>query len=492
MLIINQKDKELEKIIRAYNQSTDIINEKDIAILINSVNTISIPHKKTVSNCLLIKYFGYYFSDAQYAKAIDELIKFIDNWINDDERISLISNYIFDVLKENRYRIDNNLILSMVFAIHAKKLKRWYDNTLKLIYLIDFEKVSENNEKSVLNLLITLISDKISQDNCHHLAETIIYVRKNMSIDLTPLDKCILEKMPLFYKTDYSLEVFNHNKTTTLNHIKRFIDTIHNQNEKQGQNNTYYGYGGDIYTTIRNIVVFDNLVLDWNDLNLIISATEETLLAPKQLIIAKNNAIRLIMYLKNKFPSKSEWEPLIEKWCAKQENIICGKEDGIFGKDSITTLKFNFMLLKICFGRSSFDEVLTEFASTSQMTDYELIITLKCIKSLLIEFKFDNLDSKILTIIMQYVAMMSSHKEMEVRFLSAENLILLTHSSFKHIPLKLLSKMMDLGTYEIKTAILNRVKKIPDDNLKIINYIKQKGLVDNHYLVRRAALKEIE
>lgn len=83
--------------------------------------------------------------------------------------------------------------------------------------------------------------------------------------------------------------------------------------------------------------------------------------------------------------------------------------------------------------------------------------------------------------------MMTNHKERDVRFFAIKCLIQLAHSKYSQIVLPQLSLAMDTGTSIIKASIISRVNQIEHNNQAIINYIIQKGKVDNNYLVRKIA-----
>lgn len=70
-------------------------------------------------------------------------------------------------------------------------------------------------------------------------------------------------------------------------------------------------------------------------------------------------------------------------------------------------------------------------------------------------------------------------------------IINLTHSCCKRDALNQLVKIFNIGTQEIKIAIVSRLAQIDNDS-SVVSYIKQKALADSNYLVRTLACKEIE
>jgi hypothetical protein len=489
MLILEQKNKDIEKIVTTYNQTTDMINATDIAQLLMSIDTLPIPHQRIISLCLLIKYFGYYFSDGQYLTETEALFDYIFKWEKDNSRIFNIAFYIFEMIQTNTYRLDRKTVIKFVFGVFENKLLRWYDDALKILSIIDYKKkLAKKDQKAIIKLMITLISDDKMKDNCLNLKGTLICLRKSFSIDTVSFDKSIEKNMPDFFKEEYSLEISQISTISRLEHIKRFINQIRLQNEEQGKNGGYSGYYVDPYNTIQNIIEYDSIILQTEDIKYIITVVLETLYAQKQTISAKNRAISLIIYLKNKYQNIYDWNTLWTEMSINTQKILTGKDDVFFEKDTIRLLEFNFMLLKICFLKSDFLEVIAQFAAASQMTDYESIKSLKFIESLLLHLDFTKINDNIIVIIIQYISMISSNKTLDARYYAVKCLVLLTYSQYKQSTISQLSKMMDNGTYQIKASILGRAKNIVVQDRKAIDYIIQKGKVDNNYLVRKIAV----
>ena len=176
-----------------------------------------------------------------------------------------------------------------------------------------------------------------------------------------------------------------------------------------------------------------------------------------------------------------------DKWMELQTDILCGHEDGFFCKDTIETLKFNILMLKVCFGEQNANDLISYFSAFTQQNNYEIIKSLECIEVLFYSIDFDLLDKITLTIITQYIIGMSSHKETDARYYSVRILFLLCKSSCRDPAMMQISKMMDNDNYIIKANILNRIDIIRKGNAEIAELVIQKGQADNHYLIREIA-----
>ncbi|HEY5560639.1 MAG TPA: hypothetical protein VIK72_02600 [Clostridiaceae bacterium] len=489
-LVMSGKDKEIKELSRAYNQTTDMINSDDIKVISIAINSIPINHKKIISKLILFEHFGYYISNEQYITISNELLNEINLWIHDSNRIFAMSTYIFKALITNTRRLDNNKISDVIINLFKQSLKRWYDDALKVVKTLDFSTLTKETEEALADLLLKIVLDEENINYCHYLPETIIYVRKNISIKTDDIDECVKVHMEKFFNETYSLEVFSYEEKDSLKHINRFLQEIHTQNEKQGENGIYFGWGGNPYQTIKNIITFNKLDLNWKSIVPIILAINETLTSKKQTISAKVDAVQLLMFLNNNTTCKNECHETFDKLIEMQSDILCGHEDDFFCKDTLSTLEFNFLMLKVCFAEQNINDLISYFSLFTQKNNYEIIKSVECIEVLLNNIDFNLLDTITLTILIQYVIGMSSHKETDVRYYSVLILFRLCQSSCRVAAMMQLSKMMDNDNYIIKANILNGIDILWKENTEIAELVKQKGQADNHFLIRELAIKK--
>lgn len=487
MLVLNREDKDIEKIIRTYNQSIDIVNSVDVDSIILSTKTLPLPHQRIKAKCLALKYFGYYFTDKQYDTVFNEVYDYIDVWVKDNERIFNMAQYFWGMFKETIHRIDNEKIAKFIINVFNNNLKRWFDEACELISYINFKNVSKEVQLSLLAIFVSYVDNEKERKNIYKFNGALIHFRNTSSIDMKLLDDAVKKSMTGFFDDMYTLETFNSGEGTNFNFIKKYVDIIHNQNEEQGKNGRYYGYGNDAYRTIRNIIEYNNIQLEWSKIVIIIDTLFETIVAKNQEVHAKNSAILLIIYLRNKFPNNKGWQDYINNISNKKDIMLTGKEIGMFEKDTLSLLQLNFTLLLICFGKCDKEFAINTLISANQLDDYETIQALQYIEELLTNAEYSKIDSLIIAFILQFTSAKSYHKERDIRFFAVKCLIQLTHSPYQKLALEQLSKIMDTGTSVIKTAIISRVKQIETDDKTLINYIIQKGKVDNNYLVRKAA-----
>lgn len=492
LLVLERRDKDIGLIIRKYNLSVDIVNSNDIDTIWNKIKTTQFRYRRFVSLCLLVKHFGYYFSDVQYKTVTEELDAYMKKWFVDEQRIFNVVDYYIKMLKENIYRIAADEICEFCCDFLNTSFSRWFDDCFSLLSMLNYEGVNNERQEKVLNCLTTAVKDEKQRQYGNGLQSALIRFRKTAKIDCQRIDNVARKEWESFYLQTYSLEVFDNDDAKSFEFILGFLNKMEERNANQGLNGTYSGYGDDPYGTIHNIIEINHVTLELEQLSEIIRVAKETLLAPRQDIGSKISAIKLLMYLINRFPASGEWKAFFDCLIDSKTEVITGHEDGLFEKDTLHLLEFNYNLLLT--HRESFQstDILRILVDAGSFSDYEIIKALNSIKSYLYRIDYFKMDSLILATIFQYTASQCFKDERDIRFFSVELLIQLTNSPIQELALQQLSMIMDTGTGDIKTSILSRVKKIASGNQALVAYILQKGKVDTNYLVRRAAINNFE
>ena len=300
----------------------------------------------------------------------------------------------------------------------------------------------------------------------------------------------VSEKMPKFYSTAYSLEVLTHTTEGSEEHIQRYIEDIRCQNETQGLNGKYSGYVDNPYLIIINIIRNNDLDLDCKLIKNIGIVIKDTLLASKQTVTAKIDAIQLLVFLKNfQFKVKYDFNKVVYDLIENQELVETGFVDGFFEKRSKLTLKFNFLLLKLCFGAISDEQTLEMISLYSNQDDSEKIESLHAITNLMDNHYSNIINERQLYIFIQYVLGFCSIKSHDIRYNAVKALLKICTQKTSKVIMTQLSKIMDNDSAPIKFLILNDMVDLTKYNEEIATFILQKAKVDNHFLVREKALK---
>lgn len=485
--ILLQKGKELEQVKRVYNQTTEMINEIDAEKIYRSTINIPIKHKRLISKLIAIEHLGYYFSDKIFSDVSIEIIDEIKDWIKKEERVTSISEYIFKALNATLKRLENDKVAELLIDFFRMGLPRLNDKALETLQLIDFSQIKKSNALLLIENLISLVSDENVRSVEPELQSAILYVRQNCTFKHVEIDECVKKKMRPFYSTIYALSVFDGNETDDLTQIDRLVAKIHKRNKTQGENGVYQGFREDTYKLIGSIIKFKKLKLNASNTNSIIEAIEGTVFAKRQTIQAKIQAIRLLVFLNKSSSNKEELKKVFNRWMEHLQVVTTGREDGIFTKETIETLKFDLQMLKVSFGTENLNKVMRSFATLNQKREFEIIESLKSIENLIENTEYKVLDKIVLTSITQYVIGMSTHREIDIRFYSMIILFSLCKSYYSDTVATQISIMMDNDCDLIKIGIMKRLGILKETNIEIAKLVKQKGEVDNHFYVRKIA-----
>ena len=395
------------------------------------------------------------------------------------------------MLRENVNRANVNQVANIILKVLNNDLARYYNDALTILSQINLSKLTEKYQKEIMECLLHFVKEINKYNTIHHLKDSLIFFRKNATIkEKYGMDDIVEKYMPEEYKEIYKLETLENDENYLKKYIKKCLNIIHTQNEEQGQNGVYKGFMSNEYDTIRNIIKYDNLNLKTEELEKIMSILIETLEQKNQTIIAKNSAIKLIIYLKAKFKDKRIWEKYKQIFIKNNEKYICGNEDVFLEKESILLMNFNMKLLYAAF-LIKVDNIEIDLITTAmKLNDFEKIKALEYINYFLEENNYPKENNKLIEAILQYACIMCNEDEFDIRFWATKCLIQLTYSPYKKIALQQLTNIMNYGSSELKITILSRLKQISFENdSEFINFAIDKAKVDNNFIIRKIALE---
>lgn len=202
---------------------------------------------------------------------------------------------------------------------------------------------------------------------------------------------------------------------------------------KQGKNGVYTLNNSNEYGTIRNIIKYDNIILETKEINKLMDVLIETICCERQTINAKNNAIQLIIYLKKKFNERRIWKKYGEIITNNKDNIICCKNDMFLDNESILSIKINMQLLYAIFNSIKEKNEIDLIITTVQARDIDKIRILENIYYFLEEIDYDKVENKLIEILLQYASIMMNETERNVRFWATKCLIQLSYSRYRRL-----------------------------------------------------------
>lgn len=483
ILLITPDEKRLGKIVSTYTKNVSDVTAAEIQLLINSIKTIPLEYDRNISLCLLMKHFGYYFSDEQYEIQSEEFFRYAHNWCIDSTRNISIGFNILQVVKANLKRMSNQRAVELLHSFFENHLRRFYDEVLRLLSRLDYKQVTEAEKVKTMEYCITLMREKNYTDGWA-LQSAVIAIRKNIDHNTDLLDDAVRKYMSEFYSKEYDLEI---NRSNIVKHIEEYIDDIYRRNQ-EAQAWRYIGYAYNPCDVIGWIMSHTDIDLHENDVTNIMTAIEETLLNPVQQADQKSSAIRLAIYLYFSFPKLSLWTSFTNTINEKSADVLSATFGSIWGNGSQNSLRLDFLLMRIGFGDCSFNNAALGFAAVMSYNESDFISAVRSVNTFLSDVDIMALDDNILGIITNFVLSIGKDKHKDAQFYAIRSLILLSKSSvFAIVVLERLAYLMDDAISDIRYSILNGIRDLEREDKGIRDYILQKGRTDNHYLVRKLA-----
>jgi hypothetical protein len=483
--------KEIKGLIDLFNDVYGKMNGEDSREIYEFGKSNPIKYQKSIAQLLSFQHLGYFFSEDYFTEVWKEIIEIIDKWIDSEDGIVVLGDYIFDAIKDNLLRLDNNLVVTnILMKVFDQGLRRFYDKVLEVIIRIDFDVLSEKNVRAIINQLVLLVEEEVSRANCNKLESAIISVRKQSPELTKELNKTVIRVMPDFYRNLYSLETQTESQTESEEHINKFIIKIKDRNETQGKNGSYSGYMDNPYKTIERLIAIGEIKISHKLLDTIISVCKDTLYSKNQTLAAKVQATNLISFLRLvSDETLYDFKLLINQIKKDEELIFSGGNEIMFlDKTSKSTLHFNFMMMKLVFNIVELEEIIGLLSSYSELEIFEKLEALKAVISLFEHGKADKIDGKIMLLILQFSLGLTNDNNHDVRYFATKSLLHIISENNKGPIIKRILDIMDYDSIYIKNQIINHSDKLKNIDKDAFSFIVEKALVDNHFVIRQRAL----
>lgn len=484
--------RETEGFVELFNDIFGKMNASDSIEIYNFCNSVPIKYKRDIAKLEAFKHLGYFFSDEDYKNISKEIIDIIKKWFNSEKRITVLGGYIFEALKWNCNRMDRNIIIRICLDVINNKLYRFYDKALDLIASIGLKNIDDDLAKRTINEINKIVIDETARNNCRNLENAIISVRKSGKNDTGKLHENVSKVMPEFYEGKYKLEIVEDSQKNSEEYIHRYIAEIKNDNQTQGKDGKYSGCIYSPYAVIKNIIVVDKININEELLEAILEASKETLLCPKQLLSAKVEAIKLIIFLK--LNSKSimyDYEKLFNQIKNSKDVVLDGFADMLF-KQTKTTLQFYYIMMRMVFDDLDYGELLESLGVYNELKESDKIEALKAIISVFENDYCSKVDENILFMILQFVLGLSHDANYSVRYFAIKSLLFMITPATEDLIFTRLSKTMDYDSVYIKSLIIDHAENLMNIDPDILNFIMQKASVDNNYIIRKRGCEFIK
>lgn len=484
-LIILADDKKIQNILRIY-KSQDIVGSTELQKIIQSIAYLPTEYNRTYSSLVLLKHFGYFMSDEQFATQLKWFIEFTRQWLQDENRNGFFADFIVEVFANCCKRIPSKDIITFIITLFKAENYRLDRFACKLISSVKIKELSTEQQEIIAKFFEKLILNKNAHEQIPEMCNAIIIFALNTSIDVSSLEEALKLHMESFYNNSYYLELYVKDKETSLKHIMTDVKSIKMRVEQQGKDGRYMGYADNPFDTIGNIITINKVKLNWAEIKPIVVAVSDFVLSPNQSCREKCEAITLLTTLVLTHPHIKSLKSFLANILSNRDAILNVVNFDIFHTTNIPTLSVALDCLGLLVEIVSPITIISSLSNISTMNDRDIIASMKYLSKSLEKSDLNNFPIEVLASILQLSISLLGNNERDIRFLAVKCLIELTHSKYQELALKQLSFCMDSGSSDIRIAIISRIKKI-QDNTSIRDHIIQKAMTDNHYVVREIA-----
>lgn len=482
-MIAEYNKKDFERIWILFKDILERINDTDAKEIFDFAFNLPTEYERKCATLTAFTYIGNYLNDKDFASASNCVLEILNQWLKDPN--VFMGSYIFSALQKNAQRMDSKKILDFTISALKAGFNRFLPDIYKTITNLDLTTCP----RACLNELEEVISLYLNDNPDFSFAriDNLLIKLKKQNLCSNALFEILKEKYPQKYKSIILL-----NTTTNPDEINKFIDgsisEIDDRNKTQGVNG-YIGYAINPYHVIESFIN-DAAELNEDYAKKIIISSLNTVIAKKQTIEDKIDAIRLIFIVINRYSFQQEF--LLHLLETIQENLSYALEFGkIFCNTSQFSLRYGINLLKI---RLGYAEQIKDFANQSiELHTAETIDKINCIRlltSYLDGLDFSAIDSEMKFVIKNLILTARLSQVHDIVYYSTVAILkILPHE--KDIAREQLYKVMNNDNCYIKNLVvqhLSEIKKVDED---IYRNIVEKGSQDSNFFVRNNTKKVV-
>ncbi len=485
LLLLSCEEKMLRQFLDAYGENTNSISGDDVECLLNSIGKQPIPYRKILSREFILRYFGYYYSDAKFKQETEELIEEVKESVATGYTGGMLIKPLLDAMKDTSYRFCEKDALDFTMFIFEKQCKRYYDDAFQFLNNFRFTKISKKDQKKYQDFLINALKDDEMRNNAHWIYQAIQTMRQCEKISHKPLDEAVKKYNESFYENTYRLNVEAHDADQGWKYTEQLVAEINNDNITQGQGGAYSAHAYDPYLTISNILINDDLVYSRDQLRKVIDALSGTIFAKTQTIKAKERALELLCIIQLRQPSNRQISKLYKDIMERREEILEAKDLFLVKGYGNANIQLNICILGLILKLGEDNEIGIRLVEI-QNSDFSEQITALCFLERLYRFDLSKYLSHAYDTLFQFLLYGSYSKNSDIRFRSMSVMTKIYESKYRQICLERFVNIMDDADYKVKVGLLYRLKEEELEDSKV-KFIFDKGKVDTHYWVRVAA-----
>lgn len=484
LLFVVDSTKELDGLFRTHNKPFSLINRDNIKSVLESLDTLPLEHKKNAAKLSLLKYCGNYMTDEQFDEMIKWFISFVENWMENSNRIINMQKSIFDVYINCNRRISQEVFAAHVSYLLNSHIPLFLHNGCKLVEYIQVSELSENSQRTLGAALLNLLDGNENDSDQAELKHSIISFRKFATIDMDWFDLEIETKSNAFYNNTYKLEMGGYDHDFLISQIFNRLRQISERIKTQGKKGRI-GYGDNPIADISNIIEYKKIQLSTDEIKQLIDTVSIFLLSPNQSAEDKYYAIHLlaIIFITQK-QARHFKECLLEILHNKEiyniDTII------IFDKLSTACLSLCVNVLLSIVDESSICDAVLSLANIMRLSEYDKIYSIYFVARILENISSAKPADELTFSILQTALQLSTSKERDIQYYAVRCLLALLSSKYNEIVLRQLSMEMENGNVTNKSLIVRSVKDLEVDS-QWKEFVLQKAKIDGNFIVRKLA-----
>ena len=445
-----------------------------------------IKYKRLSSQLLAFGSVGYFLDDKYYESYEKSIVGEIKSWLNSDTPVVAIGQDIFRCLSGVAYRMSQDILSEICCQFIDRHYSRWYMDMFKFIATrIDLRKMSDSSAKALVEHINYVLDNEKERVQIEYSPAFLCVLRKQNRALTEGMDKRIAKYLSGYYEGIYKLETTENKNRDMPAFVKEYIERIRKSNETQGKDGVYFGYGAREIATVRSILLEKGLMCDANTMDMLVSVVADTLLISKEGILAKLDAIALLICLAVKYPEDyTRNQGVYEKLFAQQNAIETADNSIISSNIDSISLKIGLQLLYISMGKDVYADILELMPYIQGNVTTTIAVT-----NLIVEYLENSddvmLPARVEAAILQNVLQWLHSEYTDIRWNATR--ILLTMSRNPEncgIVNHQLMNLIDSDSVYIKNLIIRHLHKMNGITDRTKEYIISKCKQDANFVVR--------
>ena len=445
-----------------------------------------IKYKRLSSQLLAFGSVGYFLDDKYYESYEKSIVGEIKSWLNSDTSVVAIGQDIFRCLSGVAYRMSQDILSEICCQFIDRHYSRWYMDMFKFIATrIDLRKMSDSSAKALVEHINYVLDNEKERVQIEYSPAFLCVLRKQNRALTEGMDKRIAKYLSGYYEGIYKLETTENKNRDMPAFVKEYIERIRKNNETQGKDGVYFGHGTREIATVRSILLEKGLMCDANTMDMLVSVVADTLLISKEGILAKLDAIALLICLAVKYPEDyTRNQGVYEKLFAQQNAIETADNSIISSNIDSISLKIGLQLLYISMGKDVYADILELMPYIQGNVTTTIAVT-----NLIVEYLENSddvmLPARVEAAILQNVLQWLHSEYTDIRWNATR--ILLTMSRNPEncgIVNHQLMNLIDSDSVYIKNLIIRHLHKMNGITDRTKEYIISKCKQDANFVVR--------